>query len=68
MISTVLWILGIGISAMALLTVAEPRYQLKMMKLFRLKPVQKKEVFIQRLAIFKLAIGIAFMALAMAFA
>jgi hypothetical protein len=66
MIGIMLWFLGIGISAMAILTFFEPRYQLRLMKLFGLKPVDKRSVFVQRMAIFKLAIGIAFMALGMA--
>jgi hypothetical protein len=67
MMGDILWFLGVGISVISLFTIFEPRWQLKLMKILKIKPVEKRTPFIQRLGILKLAIGIALMAVAMVF-
>jgi hypothetical protein len=67
MIGDVLWFLGVGISIISLFTIFEPRWQLKLMRVLKIKPSEKRVPYIQRLGILKLALGIAFMAVAMVF-
>jgi uncharacterized membrane protein len=59
-----LWALGVGLSLMSLFTFYWPRYQFKMMKLLKLQASVKSDQKIRRLAVLKLAVGLAVMSLA----
>jgi len=67
MMNILVWLLGASISIIAMFTLFVPQWQLRLMRWFRLKPAETKNVFIQRFGLLKLAIGIAIMAIAMVF-
>jgi uncharacterized membrane protein len=60
------WMIGVALCVASLFSFYWPKYQFRLMKLMKLKPSVKSDRQIRRVAILKLAFGIALIALSVA--